>query len=59
MEASRILNEEASSSFFQMLALVNYYLCSESEEQGMVTDSEENVVFLLDDTLSAEELLSD
>ena len=42
-----------------MLELVNYYLCSESEEQGMVTDSEENAVLLLDDTLSAEELLSD
>ena len=42
-----------------MLELVNYYLCSESEEQGMVTDSEENAVFLLDNTLSAEELLSD
>ena len=54
-EAPRILNEETSSRFIQVLELVNYYLCSESEEQGMVTDSEENAILLLDDTLSAEE----
>ena len=59
LEAPRILNEETSSRFIQVLELVNYYLCSESEEQGMVTDSEENAILLLDDTLSAEELLSD
>ena len=47
------------AGFFQMPELVNYYLCSELEEQGMITDSEGNAILSLEDTLSAEEILSD
>ena len=33
------------AGFFQMPELVNYYLCSESEEQGMITQILKGMLF--------------